>query len=87
MALQKNIKIVDNFGIEVEIPNAYIKIHDLNCTKDVIRFNVLINKEKDKLNLSTQVYSCNYDIDGENPIKQGYLYLKTLPEFTDAVDC
>jgi hypothetical protein len=31
-------------------------------------------------------YSCNYNIEGENPIKQAYEYLKTLPEFADATD-
>jgi hypothetical protein len=29
----------------------------------------------------------NYDINGENPIKQVYIYLKSLPEFAGAVDC
>ena len=28
-----------------------------------------------------------YALDGPNPIKQAYLHLKTLPEFSDAVDC
>jgi hypothetical protein len=27
------------------------------------------------------------DMEGGNFIKQAYLYLKTLPEFADAVDC
>jgi hypothetical protein len=29
----------------------------------------------------------NYDINGENPIKQAYKHLKALPEFANAVDC
>jgi hypothetical protein len=36
MALQKNIKLTDNFGIEVEIKNAYIKIPKVECTKNQI---------------------------------------------------
>ena len=36
---------------------------------------------------NTKTYSCAYDINGENPIKQAYLYLKTLPEFASATDC
>jgi hypothetical protein len=28
-----------------------------------------------------------YDIDGENPVRQAYLHLKTLPEFAGATDC
>jgi hypothetical protein len=31
--------------------------------------------------------SCSYDLAGENPIKQAYLYLKSLPEFAGASDC
>jgi hypothetical protein len=32
-------------------------------------------------------YSCTYDINGENPVRQAYLHLKTLPEFANATDC
>lgn len=32
-------------------------------------------------------FAFSYDINGENPIKQAYEYLKTLPEFSDATDC
>jgi hypothetical protein len=32
-------------------------------------------------------YYFNLDMDGENPVKQAYIHLKTLPEFADAVDC
>lgn len=35
----------------------------------------------------TKSYQCEYDIDGKNPIKQAYVYLKTLPEFESAQDC
>jgi hypothetical protein len=31
--------------------------------------------------------SCKYDITGNNPIAQAYMYLKTLPEFASAKDC
>ena len=32
-------------------------------------------------------FSFDYDINGANPIAQGYVYLKTLPEFAGATDC
>jgi hypothetical protein len=32
-------------------------------------------------------YVSAYDIDGDNPIAQAYLHLKTLPEFAGATDC
>ena len=32
-------------------------------------------------------YQADLSLDGPNPIKQAYLHLKTLPEFSGAVDC
>lgn len=32
-------------------------------------------------------YRCAYDLTGDNPIRQAYLHLKTLPEFAGATDC
>lgn len=89
MALQKNIKLTDNFGIEVEIPNAYIRVEYTECSKKESRYNLSINKkDENEIRSLSNVYDVfDYDINGENPIKQAYLYLKTLPEFADAVDC
>ena len=36
--------------------------------------------------ISAQGYSAPYAIAGENPIKQAYAHLKSLPEFSDAED-
>ena len=33
------------------------------------------------------VYGFPFDLDGENVFRQGYEYLKTLPEFAEAKDC
>jgi hypothetical protein len=33
------------------------------------------------------MHGCPYDIEGDNPIKQAYEHLKTLPEFEGAIDC
>jgi hypothetical protein len=35
----------------------------------------------------TAEQSFAYALDGPNPIKQAYQFLKTLPEFSDAIDC
>jgi hypothetical protein len=37
--------------------------------------------------LRQDTYVCDLNIDGDNPIRQAYLHLKTLPEFANAVDC
>mgnify|MGYP007101623561 CR=1 FL=1 len=31
-------------------------------------------------------HTCDYDLNVDNPIKQAYDHLKTLPEFSGAVD-
>jgi hypothetical protein len=87
MALQKNIKLTDNFGIEVEIPNAYIKISKVECTKNQMNFFIDIKQNSSEIPFLNKVEKLDYDINGVNPIKQAYLYLKTLPEFAGAVDC
>ena len=45
MALQKNIKLTDNFGIEVEIPNVYIRIQNVDCSKNNTTYSISFNKE------------------------------------------
>lgn len=87
MALQKNIKLTDNFGIEVEIPNAYIKIESTNCSKQNSSYFVAIKKSKDGMIVNKLMNNFIYDLNGENSIKQAYLHLKSLPEFVDATDC
>jgi len=85
MALTKSIKI--ECGIAVE--NAYSKVENVTLTaKDKITFHVRFYVSNDGVPFFTEkVFGCDYDINGENPIKQAYLHLKTLQEFTDAVDC
>lgn len=87
MALQKNIKLTDNFGIEVEIPNAYIKIESTNCSKQNSSYFVAIKKSNDGMIVNKLMNEFSYDLNGENAIKQAYLHLKSLPEFVDATDC
>lgn len=87
MALQKNIKLTDNFGIEVEVPNVYIKVKNVDCSKTKTTYTASFLKSKDGIVLHNLYGNFDYNLNGENPIKQAYLYLKTLPEFSDATDC
>jgi hypothetical protein len=86
MALQKTYK-AKAFNQEIEIENAYIKA--LQVTSDKENSSVLIqifdNKKENKIDQFFKEFKTN--LSGENPIKQAYLHLKTLPEFSDAVDC
>lgn len=81
MALLKNIVFK---GITV---NAYCRIGVINLSKTSIEINIDFKASATDIGFDTFSATTTYDITGENPIRQGYLYLKTLPEFADAVDC
>jgi hypothetical protein len=61
--------------------------------------NVSVNKEKGQAlltiyedasktqTLSRQVYEFAYDLEGQNALVQAYNHIKTLPEFSGAIDC
>lgn len=84
MALQ--ITKTTESGIEVK--DAYLRVDQLSLSgKENITFKVNSYKNKELPSFEENFYGCAYDLNGDNPIKQAYLHLKTLPEFTDAVDC
>ena len=85
MALKKTITAKDNFGIEVTIPEAYIKVESTLGNKNEQQIVVSFTKNNSLLN--SKQYLFNPNMDGDNFIKQAYLHLKTLPEFSNAVDC
>lgn len=86
MALKKDAVITQN-GFEGSLLSrgAYWKIHQLVGGKNGIHIEVhcLVNDAVHK-----QVnFHFVPELDGDNFIKQAYLYLKTLPEFAGATDC
>jgi hypothetical protein len=87
MALSKDFTFKSKYGVDVVISNCYIKVDSVNVTKSsataIINF---INSEKSCV-IEELLCQFAYDITGENPIKQAYLHLKTLPEFLNATDC
>ena len=83
MALESNIQT--KFGFEV--PNVYIRVEGLRLpSKDEIKFQARFYAGIENPHFDDREYGCEYSLDGENPIKQAYEYLKTLPEFADATD-
>jgi len=90
MALQKTITL-DN-GLEVS--NSYIRIDALSGSKNslTIQVNSYISIEyfsdgKSFLNSNVYTFTPSVSDDSANFIKQGYVYLKTLSDFSDAIDC
>lgn len=72
----------------LEIASAYHRVEALELTaKSSMRFLVRAYVSEGKPFASESVHVAAYDIDGENPIRQAYLHLKSLPEFESATDC
>jgi hypothetical protein len=93
MAIQKTITT----NTSLVVANSYCRIESLSMfNKNMISFQLVCYANNNKVGSSNEMecvsfeqkqYSCVYNITGENPIKQAYEYLKTLPEFANATDC
>lgn len=70
----------------ISIPNAYHRVWGVEVTKASIKFGVGVHVTADDPILDNSHHTCDYDLNGDNPIKQAYEHLKTLPEFSDAED-
>jgi hypothetical protein len=70
----------------VTIADAYHRVWGVTLTKTEISFGLGIHASTDADMIDSTSHSCAYDIAGENPIKQAYEHLKTLPEFAGAAD-
>ena len=83
MALQKTIITVHGF----EAIDAYHRVEAVRLeSKTAMSFHIRSYTAVDKPFFEESVLSCVYALDGENPIKQAYEHLKTLPEFAGAID-
>ena len=82
MALQKTIQFKG-----IDVANCYIRVWAFNGNKTELSFGVSFQKTASDEMFDSKTYSCEYDLVAENPIKQAYQYLKTLPEFANAKDC
>ena len=82
-------KTVDT-QIGVQVPDAYHRVEFVTIGKNKKRIDFHLRNYKDASSaswISDASHSCEYNIDGANPIAQAYVYLKTLPEFSGVVDC
>lgn len=71
----------------VEFDGAYARVSEYHGTKSRMSFVVAWSETLGTDMLRQDTYMCDLDINGENPVRQAYLHLKTLPEFTTATDC
>jgi len=90
MALRKNVYITPNgYDNEASLTNAYIKVESVNGSKQklIATVSFLNDKTSPAIKAETKAYVFIPSMDNKNFIAQAYTYLKTLPEFDDAVDC
>lgn len=84
MALSKTVSTIYGF----DVVNAYHRVEAISInSKDEIKFHVRSYTTPDKPFFAEQILNAPYIMDGQNPIKQAYIHLKNLPEFSGATDC
>ena len=66
---------------------SYSRVERIILSKETACFTIKHYKDPLLPCFKTDTLSCSYDLFGDNPYKQVYTYLKTLPEFKDAEDC
>lgn len=90
MAIIKNTTLPQDSSIA--IPEAYYRIEDFYGTKNSMSIKVSTYTSKNNAIQGKELYVKSYNMipsvenGSENFIKQGYKYLKTLPEFEGSRD-
>jgi hypothetical protein len=86
MALSKDI-IIEVGSKQVDFPAAYGKVTEYHGDKESMTFVLSWSEAAGQPMIRQSTYRCPVDLDGENPIRQAYIHLKTLSEFSGASDC
>ena len=90
MALLKTfIETKQHFDGVLQIANAYWKVEQVIVSKTHGIAVVSVSKDIDgaKHQLNSQQFVFTPNLNGKNFIAQAYDHLKTLPEFSTAIDC
>lgn len=87
MAIQKSVNLENG----VALTDAYLKAKSIAGTKTGLVIELTINVSSDLSDQNKPVAIINYYftpdlLSEDNFFKQAYTYLKTLPEYTDALD-
>lgn len=86
MAIKSNLNLRG-----VEIADVITRVFAYKGYKEseglfILEFAVSHHVEDESVKFPPEDYACPIDLEGPNPIKQAYLYLKTLPKYSNAVD-
>jgi hypothetical protein len=84
MALRKTVDFKN-----MVVPSAYIRVGPVTIlpgnTRMELTVNIMVNAESEPFDIYTE--SAPYNLEGGNPIRQSYDFLKTLERFQGAEDC
>ena len=89
MALTASLTLTDNFGVDVTLPDLYVRVDRIDGNKESLIATVGLYQNNGTKLISNSTYKFNPSVaaDSVNFIQQAYLHLKTLPEFSNATDC
>jgi hypothetical protein len=92
MALEINDTYIDAFGTERNLSGAYARVEYVASNKENAVAHVFFYGSNgaavaNRPNYKSQQYAFTPTMTASNFIEQAYTYLKTLPEFENAVDC
>lgn len=73
----------------ISVVNAYIRVITpvIQPGNDRVEFNVTLSVDANSTSFDNYIGECPYDLEGENPFKQVYAYLKGLERFSAGEDC
>ena len=87
MALQQKKVYKNNFGIDTSL-TTYIVVENMCGNKKELSFSVYYYTDENKsILVDSKAFFFVPTLEGDNFIKQAYSYLKSLPEYADAIDC
>jgi hypothetical protein len=87
MGLKKTLSLTNNFGLQSEVKDCYIKVERVGCTKNECIAMVGLYAQQGSNQLMEKSYTFPLKLDGDNVFVQAYDFLKTTDEFSDAKVC
>ena len=87
MALKKTLILTDNFGEQITIADAHLKVESLTGSKSMVSYDIAVYRAADAPKLTLFRHAFVPDMAGGNFIEQAYINAKSLPEYSGAVDC
>ena len=73
----------------IPINQAYVTVElpQISLDKSTVEFGVWYRTERGQEQFHAESLSAPYTLSADDPFKQAYEYLKTLPEFIGCTDC